>query len=165
MGSAGFAAFPTEGATAAGHRVAQSCEQVGLQQPISSWLIPDEEDAAIGQSAAGTANAGPEAIARDKASTMMAIRRRMAVQIRQATLTGNYDAPGFPYRSVSQIARFTMQKVDSAATNSRKTTKNASNLCNRTAEVRGSIPLSSTSPRAADNPPPFIETGRNGAPS
>ena len=81
IGSAGFPAFPIEGSTAAGHSVAQSCEQVGLQQPISSWLMPDDDEAAIGQFAAGTANAGPEASVRDKASTMRAIRRRIALQL------------------------------------------------------------------------------------
>lgn len=49
----------------------------------------DEDDVAIGQSALGTAKAGPEASARDKASTIKANSRRMALKICQPALTCN----------------------------------------------------------------------------
>ena len=65
---------------------------------MSSWLMPVEDDPAIAQSAAGTANAGPEAIARDKASTIRAMRRRIAAQLRRVTLTGNNGIGTFAFR-------------------------------------------------------------------
>ena len=52
-----------------------------------------------------------------------------------------------PYRSVSQIARFALQTVRFARDEVFKTAKNRSSRCNRTAEVRSSILLSSTTPR------------------
>ena len=52
------------------------------------------------------------------------------------------------YRSVSQITRFMLQNLDVATEKAHETKKNAANLCNRTAEVRGSIPLSSTTATA-----------------
>jgi hypothetical protein len=60
--------------------VAQFDAQSGLQQSISSWLMPGIDDAAIGQSPARTANAGPEASARDKARTIRANSRRMRLK-------------------------------------------------------------------------------------
>ena len=77
IGSAGVSTLSIDGTTAPGQRVAQLGAHAGWQQSIPSWLIVDEDVPAIGQSAAGTAKAGPEASARDKASTIKAIRRRM----------------------------------------------------------------------------------------
>ena len=94
IGSGGVSALPIVGTTAAGLSVAQLGAQPCLQQSMSSWLMPDEDDP-IAQFTAGTANAGPEAKARDKASTIRAIRRRMAVQLGRPALTCNYGARTF----------------------------------------------------------------------
>ena len=76
IGSAEVSARPWFGTTAVGQSVAQLGAQSGLQHPMSSWLIPVEEDAAMGHSTLETAKAGPEARAKEMASTIKAIRRR-----------------------------------------------------------------------------------------
>ena len=67
--SLGVVATDLVGIIAAGQTAAQSGEQVGWQQSMSSWLaIPDIDDVAIGQSGASDARAGPDAAARERAS-------------------------------------------------------------------------------------------------
>lgn len=95
MGSAGTAALPIDGMKAPGQSVAQPGAQSGLQQSILSWLMPDIEDVAIGQSDFGTANAGPDDSASDKAITIRASRRRMTLEIWQPSLTCNYGPRTF----------------------------------------------------------------------
>ena len=104
IGSAGIPARPIDGITAPGQSVAQLGAHAGLQQSISSWSKVDEDDAAIGQSAAGIAKAGPEASARDKASTIKTSRRCMAQQLRQPALTCNYGSRTFAYGSDAKRA-------------------------------------------------------------
>ena len=89
---AGEAVFPGKVITAPGQTVAQSGAQVTAQQPISSWPGCICPLAAIGQSGFGTANAGPDVIAKDSASTIRTNRRRMVANLRQARLRDNYDA-------------------------------------------------------------------------
>lgn len=98
IGSAGASALSIDGTTAPGQSVAQLGAQLGVQQSISSWLMPDIDDAAIGQSAFGTANAGPDVNARDSASIIRANRRRMVPQLCQSALTCNYGPRTFAYR-------------------------------------------------------------------
>ena len=94
-GSAGISALSIFGTIPAGQSVAQLGAQFGLQQSMSSWLMPDDDDPAMVQSIAGTANAGLEASAKDKASTIKAIRRRMTLELRQPALTCNYGPRTF----------------------------------------------------------------------
>ena len=76
--SPGVVAIDLVGIIAPGQTAAQSGEQVGLQQPISSWLaIPDIDDVAIGQSGASDARAGPDAAARERASQSKRNKRRI----------------------------------------------------------------------------------------
>ena len=74
----GVVATDLVGIIAPGQTAAQSGEQVGLQQSISSWLaIPDIDDVAIGQSGASDARAGPDAAARERASQSKRNKRRI----------------------------------------------------------------------------------------
>ncbi|MEO5810109.1 MAG: hypothetical protein ABIR51_08665 [Sphingomicrobium sp.] len=66
------------GIMAPGQTVAQSGEQVGLQQAMWSGLaIPDIDDVAIGQSGASDAKAGPDDAAKESASHNKRNMRRM----------------------------------------------------------------------------------------
>ncbi len=70
-------AVPKCGITPAGHTAAHSDAQVTAQQSMSSCWPCICDDADMGQLAAGTADAGPEATDRESAIHNMAIRRRM----------------------------------------------------------------------------------------
>ncbi len=97
-------ALSGNGITAPGHAVAQSGAHAAAQQSMSAWSAGICSLAAIGQSARGTANAGPEAIAKDKASTIRANRRRMRCQVMQPALTDNYPYRSRDAESVTRIA-------------------------------------------------------------
>ena len=67
------------GTIAPGQTAAQLGAQVGLQQSISSWLAMPDDEVAIGQSGDGTAKAGPDTVARERASHIKRSRRRIAI--------------------------------------------------------------------------------------
>lgn len=71
------AAVPKCGITPAGQMAAHSEAQVTAQQSLSSCLSCICDEADIGQLAAGTADAGPEATDRESASHNIASRRHM----------------------------------------------------------------------------------------
>lgn len=67
------------GTIAPGQTAAHSGAQFTLQQPISSWLAMPDGAVSIGQSGDGTAKAGPDAAARERASQIKRSRRRIAI--------------------------------------------------------------------------------------
>lgn len=73
---AGVAGLSGKGITPLGHTVAHSGAQAAAQQSMS-WCPPCMSLAAIGQSARGTANAGPDETARASANRKKANKRRM----------------------------------------------------------------------------------------
>ena len=77
---AGLADTDRFGTIAPGQTAAHSGAQVGLQQPISSWLAMPDGAVAIGQPGDGTAKAGPDAAAREKTSQIKKSRRRIAIR-------------------------------------------------------------------------------------
>lgn len=77
---AGVVDVDNVGTIAPGQTAAQSGAQVGLQQPISSWLAMPNGAVAIGQSGDGTAKAGPDAVARERESQTRSNRRLIAIE-------------------------------------------------------------------------------------
>ena len=67
------------GTIAPGQTAAHSGAQFTLQQPISWWLAMPDGAVSIGQSGDGTAKAGPDAAARERASQIKRSRRRIAI--------------------------------------------------------------------------------------
>lgn len=74
------------GSTAPGQAVAQSGTQSGVQQPLCWWPDVDEAECAIGQSGEKEANAGLDAIARDRASPIKNSSRRISTDLLAETL-------------------------------------------------------------------------------
>lgn len=74
------------GSTAPGQAVAQPGTQTGVQQPMCWWPDVDEAECTIGQSGEKEANAGPDAIARDRASPIKNSSCRISTDLLVETL-------------------------------------------------------------------------------
>jgi hypothetical protein len=89
IGAAVVVAPTTGSISVAAQTAGQSAAQRSAQQSISSWPAAMCEELAIGHSGEGTANAGPDATARERASQIRAQRRHMFIRVNDALAGGN----------------------------------------------------------------------------
>lgn len=99
LGPAGFMPPLPDGMMVPGQTAAQSGAQFSAQQSIPSWPPAICEAWAIGQSGEGKANAGPDAMARDRASQIRAKRRHTLTGIGEEPLGGNARRRFRPFTS------------------------------------------------------------------